>query len=211
MRIRSHIDELRETVESRKPSFYDFPEETEVGAAVRTLSALSDPGDLIGLCAVSEEDERRIVQLTVAIAAVEASTAHQDSVAALFDAAQAQELIEILRNAMSLVDDEGTTALVELAQSSETAASALERAIEEFSSAPISGIGTDPWQTMWIAARDFVTAQGAPFPPIIGQECPLCLQLVDESASERLQHFEDHVIGNVRAMSDSSKDGLNRA
>lgn len=211
MRLRHHLDELRTAIEVRKPSFDDFPEDTEAGVALRALSAMSQPSDLIDLCAVGEDHARRIVELRVAITAVEASTAHQDSVAVLSDATQARELIDVLRNVVSLVDDAGTVALVELAQASDTTSRALNIAIEEFSSAPISGIGTEPWQLMWIAAREFVAAQNGLFPPSIGEECPLCLQPVDESTAERLRHFGDHVTGNVRALSDGAKDALNQA
>lgn len=64
-----------------------------------------------------------------------------------------------------------------------------------FDNLPTEGVGADPWKKMWRHVEMFVTSNGQnkPFPPMQGDNCPTCLQPIQEGAAERLARFHAYM------------------
>ncbi|MDW2798777.1 AAA family ATPase [Clostridium boliviensis] len=76
-------------------------------------------------------------------------------------------------------------------------------AINELNSVnTLNGFGTDPWRTLWEAAKKYAEksklTDGNNFPSSISLEkCVLCQQELDESAKKRMASFNDYVLNDV--------------
>jgi len=66
----------------------------------------------------------------------------------------------------------------------------------------IAGFGTNPWRTLWDAAKNFANSNGMtdgqsfPFAASI-EKCVLCQQDLDEAAQQRLQGFSRFILNDV--------------
>jgi energy-coupling factor transporter ATP-binding protein EcfA2 len=73
-----------------------------------------------------------------------------------------------------------------------------------FASAPLAGVGSEPWRLLWDAARRFATEGTSPtqaFPPPADSEralCVLCQQELTDDAKSRLIRFEEFIRSETR-------------
>jgi hypothetical protein len=60
---------------------------------------------------------------------------------------------------------------------------------------PIQGVGAEPWKKMWQYVEMFVTSNGQnkAFPPVLGDNCPTCLQPIQQDAALRLAGFHAYM------------------
>jgi len=74
------------------------------------------------------------------------------------------------------------------------------------SNLPFDGIGDAKWQALWDAANSFVQSQAHSnkFPPKESENCPLCLQAVDETSAEKLASFKAYVADETVKNSDKA-------
>lgn len=80
-----------------------------------------------------------------------------------------------------------------------------------FSDSELNGIGSDVWQELWEAARNYslsVAYQGIDYPNVSdGSRCVLCHQTLTEEAKNRLTSFESFVKGELqKAAIDAAKE-----
>jgi energy-coupling factor transporter ATP-binding protein EcfA2 len=66
----------------------------------------------------------------------------------------------------------------------------------------LEGFGTNPWRTLWEAARNYAhssnLSNGQDFPSLVSLEkCVLCQQELDETAQQRLSTFNQFVLNDV--------------
>jgi energy-coupling factor transporter ATP-binding protein EcfA2 len=66
----------------------------------------------------------------------------------------------------------------------------------------LEGFGTNPWRTLWEAARNYAhssnLSDGQNFPSLLSLEkCVLCQQELDEMAQQRLQTFNQFILNDV--------------
>ncbi len=66
----------------------------------------------------------------------------------------------------------------------------------------LEGFGTNPWRTLWEAAKNYAhsanLSDGQNFPSLVSLEkCMLCQQELDETAQQRLTTFNQFVLNNV--------------
>ncbi|MBG6111489.1 energy-coupling factor transporter ATP-binding protein EcfA2 [Flavobacterium sp. CG_23.5] len=66
----------------------------------------------------------------------------------------------------------------------------------------LEGFGTNPWRTLWEAARNYAhssnLSDGQNFPSLVSLEkCVLCQQELDETAQQRLSTFNQFVLNDV--------------
>ncbi|HVS84479.1 MAG TPA: AAA family ATPase [Gaiellaceae bacterium] len=190
--IQSEIDTLLADL----PSFPEFLAPSQVKSLLEGLSATSDLGKLSDLAKLSEEERARLTELR----AVTASTnAVQEAQSAEHDAAQAEALANQLEAVGRLVGTEFATVVYALERDLVAAREAVSLAAKEFEALPVPGVGTDPWQRLWEAARRFVESTDGNFPPANGAHCPFCLETISPETATRLQHFEDHIQSAVQA------------
>ncbi|GGI69498.1 hypothetical protein GCM10007978_04180 [Shewanella hanedai] len=58
---------------------------------------------------------------------------------------------------------------------------------------PIGGIGAEVWKQMWRHVEGFITSQNGSFPPVAGENCPTCLQVIDTATAERMKAFHNYL------------------
>ncbi|WP_037427955.1 AAA family ATPase [Shewanella colwelliana] len=58
---------------------------------------------------------------------------------------------------------------------------------------PIGGIGAEVWKQMWRHVEGFITSQNGSFPPVAGENCPTCLQVIDSATAERMKAFHNYL------------------
>lgn len=76
-----------------------------------------------------------------------------------------------------------------------------------FADAPLAGVASEVWRSLWSAARDFAEHGAVPaqtFPTPAGSPCLLCQQDIDEQAAARLQRFEEYVRSSTQKAADSA-------
>ncbi len=111
-------------------------------------------------------------------------------------------LSELKKNYQSLSDERCITYLQakKFAQSKRKTAN--EDAEKVFANAPLVGIGTDSWQTLWDAARKYseeYAYKTIAFPNISeNARCVLCQQVLNQEGRDRFKSFEDFVKGELQ-------------
>jgi energy-coupling factor transporter ATP-binding protein EcfA2 len=89
-----------------------------------------------------------------------------------------------------------------------------EDAQKVFTNAPLEGVGSESWQLLWCAAREYSSKEAyknQTFPVIIpGSRCVLCQSLLDEKAQQRIQSFEDFVKGELKQLADNAQNRLTK-
>ncbi|MCD6455962.1 MAG: hypothetical protein J7K81_04135 [Methanophagales archaeon] len=84
-----------------------------------------------------------------------------------------------------------------------------------FSNAPLEGIGSDVWQSLWEQARKYSEEQAYKDKlfPYVGEEaiCVLCQQPLLKKAKNRLKGFEEFVKGNLKKEAELAKKKYDEA
>lgn len=73
---------------------------------------------------------------------------------------------------------------------------------------PISGVGGEEWQSMWLAAEKyFISTEGnVSFPPKQKEICPLCIQAINEDSAKKLAGFSEFMADeSIKNASESNK------
>jgi len=197
-RMRAELSSEHGRLARTRPVMDHYPEATEAGRILRSLEGSDADSDLAALSDLTEVDHRQRDRLRAAIAAAAASTSTADAAAATRDADEARALVARLAELANRVAPPEVALLRAAAAAHSESRKAAELAAEQLQG-PVDGVGGGPWRLMWEAARSFVAAPGAPFPPPRGSHCPLCLQVVDEVTAERLLHLDKHIKSTVSA------------
>jgi recombinational DNA repair ATPase RecF len=208
--MRLDLDREADALERNAPSLIDFPEQTEVRRALNMAGAASRT-DLRKLATLSAEERERMGELRAALVAQDSATARANALAASQDAQQGEALGKQLRQLGGRIASPAREQLRNVAEESVTAEHAVELARQEFDDLPVTGVGSAPWRQLWEAARSFVLASGAAFPPPNGTACPLCLQKLSEEAAARMTHFEEHVRSSVQQDARQKRETLDAA
>ena len=65
---------------------------------------------------------------------------------------------------------------------------------EAFSNLPFEKVGSQVWTALWASAKNFISSlDNKSFPPKRGEYCPLCLQVISDSASDHMKSFEGFI------------------
>ena len=80
-----------------------------------------------------------------------------------------------------------------------------------FSELPISEIGSEQWITMWKSIKKFVEclSHNNIFPPIEGNHCPTCLQVIDNTTAERLLSFDEYLQNELQKEANTALENWN--
>jgi hypothetical protein len=206
--IRSVLEGERQTLLANPPSLVDVGEDTPAGVEIRKLDGSDADVERLAIGQLTLEERNRINELRAAIAAADSSSISADAAAAVTDAESALAFSKKLEDLFEKVSGDNARTVANLAVDVEKAKAALQLARDQFDTAPMSGIGSEPWVILWGAARSFAESQGVAFPPSEGTTCPLCLQNIDEEAEQRLAHFEAHVLGEVNTVAEVALNKL---
>ncbi len=217
-RLAAAQERLRQMIQVRMaalrqpPDLSLLPQGSEARARAEAITAETDLAELRAFCELDEIRRSRMADLRKTLAS-QGSGHQQDVAAAKRDATQVEALRQQLIDLRELVDVPAAIALTSLVEEAHGTAQAAALAAAQFASQPVSGVGGDPWQRLWQAAREFWTAETreSAFPPAPGAHCGLCLQQVDQDAAARMSHFEQHVRSDVQRRADTAKAKLEAA
>ncbi|WP_331345409.1 AAA family ATPase [Cellvibrio sp. UBA7661] len=78
---------------------------------------------------------------------------------------------------------------------------------QTLSNLPIEKIGGSLWREMWDAAEEFTRIDNTSlkFPPKEGDNCPLCLQDINDSSQKKLLEIHTYITGVVQKSADAAK------
>jgi hypothetical protein len=148
----------------------------------------------------TELEKARLARITGVLAASTAAAADLEAVAAL-----ARSLAEDCRRltlGLSDVALENYRKLKSRAVEARNVAGL--DAATLFAGEPLPGVGSETWRRLWLAARDYSTAEAYPrreFPVVssspINEHCVFCHQVLSQDASERLKRFQAYVEGRL--------------
>jgi ABC-type cobalamin/Fe3+-siderophores transport system ATPase subunit len=123
---------------------------------------------------------------------------------------QIDTLVGEIRDAAKLVAFdvfENYKARLTAATKARTASSESSKALSDES--PLQGVGTDTWKALWLAAKDYSTAEAYPESPYphTGESarCALCHQELEEAAKQRLNSFESYISGTLETQAQDAE------
>ena len=195
--LQARVTERTNLLVGRTPAVIKTPslnKSTAAGTFLHGLSAQSSPAELDVLVTLGDDEVSRLSSLDSDLA--------QDSTKAaekLRD--RGSRLASLLETLNRFVGSAETRRIIELRRleaDAKTVSEAARLASESlFREAPLSGVGSDVWQRLWEAARDYSDQTAYPdrlFPASIDDErCVLCQQPLADDAQRRLRNFETFI------------------
>jgi len=207
-KMRVTLQAEAETLVAGLPSFPEFVKPSRVSSLLGTLSAGSNLDEIRALAELSEDEKNRLAELQ---AITSSSYSLEEAQMAEHDAAQAETLADEIEAISEMISEESATALSQAVRDVTVAREAVALAAREFGELPLPGVGTEPWQLLWEAARKFVETNATEFPPRTGARCPFCLETISSETETRLQHFERHIRGDVQVRARNAEELLANA
>lgn len=208
--LRKCVSEATAILRAEKPDFSTLPENTGARQRADGLAATTSLAELRSFCTLDKDETARLRELRAVLMPPADGARIITASSARREAGQADELRAQILALRQLVDSTAASALSALAASTASTAEAVRLAAEQFDAQPLLGIGSEPWQRLWNAARAFWETQPSQvaFPPLSGEYCPLCLQPVDDDAAVRMAHFEEHVRSELQREAEKAKTAL---
>lgn len=119
-----------------------------------------------------------------------------------------------INNALKPLSDKAFDRLKELQEDYTTK----QRTADEIMQATLQGLPLETvaginWQRLWSAAKTFIENEpnSHNFPPIQGENCPLCLQEISENSSKRLASLNSFLADNAATEAKKAHDLLSNA
>lgn len=173
---------------------------TRAGTDYLGLNAELSITDIQHFTAWSEADQATLEQLAERLQAVDPDLAGRQKRATK---TQLDRLIEEMESAGSALSPDSIQAIRDARRDAEVKRKvATEAAKACAESAKLDGIGTDTWNALWKAARQYSQTPypGQDFPvTALGSRCLLCHQELSSEAQQRLNDFETFVQGVVES------------
>lgn len=177
----------------REPNCKKF---TQVGKIVHTLTHKSDKGKLSNLAKFSSEEETRLETLKRDLAEDPQILSQQLTARNR----RIEKGLDALAHLETIISDVNLQNLKAASNELHTAKEAVRVASTAlFSNLPLPDVGSDTWQALWTAARNYSQKnayKSVVFPNLAdGAHCPLCQQVLGKEAKSRFQSFEEFVKG----------------
>jgi hypothetical protein len=179
-----------------------IPESTAVAKFIANVSSLTKPDAVQALARLSGDEEARLAVLERSLLDLQANDPEKLIRQLSLRAGRVQSLARHLKQAEAALSDDALKAVFAARTQGRRKNEEARRLREAtFPEGLLQGTGTDPWETLWEAARRFSQEQAYPgrqFPVVEeGAECVLCQQNLDYAANHRLRQFEDFVASTV--------------
>ncbi len=172
-----------------------FSSETKAGKFILSLNASTTEDELKQHIA-SDDEISQIEPLQQSIFTLKSKTVAVLKKELEDKKARLKPFISFLTPLISALNDKAFDQLLALTKESITKSNLAEQLrLNLLSGLSFDGIGGSEWQTMWNAAKDFIMLQDQElsFPPIAGENCPLCLQNISEQSAEQLSNFQQFI------------------
>lgn len=188
-------------------SFNHLIGESEVGKLISNLNARTNPKTIETLGTLSEDEEKRIIDLNKALAEADPMAKAEELKRFV---SRLKNLGESIKKQSRWVNDDAVSRLKKLddevvaAELAEKNAALALQAGEEL----LPGTGEQLWKALFEAARKYSTEMAYPaheFPHTEGDAlCPLCQSSLDE-AGERLIRFEQYIKDDVAKVANEKR------
>lgn len=196
--VRTRLEAEQRALGSSAGRLFDAPEGTAVAKLLAGLSSLTRPEAVNALARLSPEDQSRLALLEKSLLDLQANDPEKLAQQLTVRAARMRTFARHLQVVDGVLSGDSVSAALEakrqVAQKEEEARRL--RAVT-FPEGSLAGTGTEPWSQMWDSARRFSEEHayaGQHFPLVEhGAHCVLCQQGLDDSARQRLRHFETFV------------------
>lgn len=197
------------------PNLPAIPEERTAGQFLASLSASTTREEVDAACYLPSDVDSQLAMLRARQAHLTAS----DPEAERKQKAQIADYYGKVGNHLdSLMKNVGESALNDIEAARESARAkrrAAELAAQEsFGAEPLSGVGSETWRALWIAAREYSVSRAYPgksFPVVdAAGMCVLCQQKLGDDARVRLERFERFVQDQTEQQAKAAEDELNK-
>ncbi|MCU5784537.1 hypothetical protein MA04_03837 [Alcanivorax balearicus MACL04] len=188
--------------------------ETEVGKAIKNLSAKSETDAITALGTLTGNDTNRIAEL-------KATLKEQNPLAKAEEtrrsAMRLKSYADKLSKPLIWVSVGAVEKLKKLAEEKVIAEDAEKAAADALRSGEelLEGTGDQAWKLLFEAARRYSTEAAYPqeiFPPSVeGDACPLCQESMPESAINRLKRFDRYIQDDVAKSADMARNMVETA
>lgn len=197
--LRGHLDAKIQATPSQLPKLPPEYLATGGGAWYQSLTSSTSAKQVREACMWTDGDALKLRELTTRLAASspeKAATALRRRIKNIQDLQQAVTTWEKALADAKCTDVKKTQQ--ELVKKRRVADLAATTA---FSSAPLGGVGTEPWSALWEHARAYSESEAYPDAsfPVVDEDsrCVLCQQALGAPARNRLSSFEEFVTGEA--------------
>lgn len=190
-------------------AYKDLAGETAVGKLIASLSANTEPGQVIVLATITNIENARHAELEKSLREENPKEkAHQ----LRLRAKRIAKIVSSITEKQTVVDDAALEKLHALIDANDSAQKAALRASQEFKSGEglLPGTGGEAWKELFEAARRYaVEAYPDKIFPDLGadSQCPLCQQPLEEGAA-RMLRFEEFVQAEAEKKAEASRKAL---
>lgn len=201
-RLVRHIPDL--------PNEYDG---TEIGKIYKNLKPDFNEEYIIKMTEWTDHDQKRLNKIIERL-----NTSNPDKLAEQKERQKRQlyQIILMFESAFEKLKKESCQNILELKDNAvKKRKVATEGAKTQTSSAKLDGIGTDTWNALWDAAREYskkIAYPGREYPVTEdGALCVLCHQELSSESQKRLQDFESYVQGKLELDAKTAENNLKLA
>lgn len=194
-----------------KPEITDLPETTGAGKYYSSLNVKTEEEDLARWFKWDEEDESTLNKLRLSYAKTFAGDTTRVIQTSGNLKGRVSAFKEKLSECISLFSSKGIETINQLIETKTTSEKAYELASKKLNG-PLSGIGTNEWQALYLASKEYSTKHAYPeevFPATgSDRKCVLCMQALSDIASERLNAFHEYMENSTKRMLDDTNAKL---
>ena len=199
--LRAVDERLKAMIEEASPAPLDLRIYT-VGTAVVALLSNLDPtipdDRIVKLATLDEAEAAKLTELKKKRGAIEASETPKLRAVAEREAASVEGLKTDLDRIAAHLDGAHIEAIRKARRERDGLSESAEVASAGFADEPLPGVGSDPWRSLWQAAREYAAHVEQALPPDHDPaSCPLCMQQLGPEARSRLQRFDDFVRNDI--------------
>jgi|TARA_R100000049_G_C1954626_1_gene106581 ABC-type lipoprotein export system ATPase subunit len=188
--------------------------ETEVGRAIKNLSHRSDVNVITSLGTLTEKDIERISELATTLKEGNPLAKAEEN---RRSAVRIKDYADKIARPLIWVSVEAVEKLKKLAEEKVAAEDAEKAAADALRAGEqlLPGTGDQVWKLLFEAAKRYATEVAYPeeeFPKSMeGNVCPLCQESMPESASNRLNRFDQYVQDDIARTADIAREQLGKA
>lgn len=205
-------DEISSINVDSKP-YENLQGNTQVGKLISGLTAKSDDKVIRELGTLSEDDEKRITELSRLLSEADPKAKAYEL---RLSASRLKTLGEKIKSSVSWVSDDALSKVMGLYDAASSAENAEKKAAETLQSDEmlLPGTGEPIWKILFEAARKYSTEVAYPENsfPYVGENavCPLCQEPLD-AAGKRLERFEEYVKNDIAKNAKEKRERLEKA
>jgi energy-coupling factor transporter ATP-binding protein EcfA2 len=208
-KVASALEAEADRHQSKKPNIPADKKVTQEGVWYESINAKTTPEDINKHCVFSSTDETEMQTLQQRLA----EQAPAEKAKQLRKQKQhADTLVQDAQKYLEQLSDENYRRIIAAKKKSILKKTVADAAAEKvFSGSELEGIGSDVWNELWEAARNYSVSAAykeAEYPNVSdGSRCVLCHQTLTREAKERLISFENFVKGEMqKAATDAAKE-----